>query len=199
MFTKKGGKMKKKVLFISFIVLGIFLLVNTNCKKSSGLESPPVTDTIDPMDALKTLVVTSTVFAHGGTIPQRYTCDDENISPPLHWENVPAGTQSFAVVLYDMDWAFVHLVLFDLPPDITGLPEDINANLPADAIFGTTDSRVTGYFGPCPSAGDSNQYYFYVYALDTVLNLSSDTDRLQLMDAVDGHILAWGELMGVYR
>jgi len=191
--------MKKKVLFISIIVLGIFLLVNTNCKKSSEAESLPGTDNIDPMEQLKTLIVTSTAFAHGETIPQRYTCDGENLSPPLHWDNVPAGTQSFAVVIYDESWAFVHMVLFDLQPDITGLPEDINNNLPAGARFGKNNTRINGYYGPCPSPGDSNKYYFFVYALDTVLNLSSDTDRIRLMNAMDGHILAWGELLGIYR
>lgn len=191
--------MKKKVLFISFIVLGIFLLVNTNCKKSSEVESSPDTNNIDPMEQLKTLVVTSTAFAYGEKIPQRYTCDDVNISPPLHWDNVPAGTQSFAVVIYDDDCGFVHMVLFDLPPDITGLPEDINNNLPAGATFGSNDTRVNGYYGPCPSAGDNNKYYFYVYALDTVLNLSPDTRRIELMSAIEGHILAWGELLGIYR
>lgn len=191
--------MKKKVLFILIIVLCIFLLVHTNCKKSSEIESSPGTDNIDPMEQLKTLIVTSTAFAYGATIPHKYTCDDEDISPPLHWDNVPAGTQSFAVVIYDESWAFVHMVLFDLPPDITGLPEDINNNLPAGARFGTNNRRVYGYFGPCPSAGDSNDYYFYVYALDTVLNLGSDTDRIRLMNAMEGHILAWGELLGIYR
>jgi Raf kinase inhibitor-like YbhB/YbcL family protein len=91
------------------------------------------------------------------------------------------------------------MVLFGLPPDITGLPEDINDNLPAGASFGSNDTRVNGYYGPCPTAGDNNRYCFSVYALDTLLNLSPDTRRIELMDAIEGHILAWGELMGIYR
>ena len=191
--------MKKKVLFISFIVLGIFLLVNTNCKKSSEIEPPSGNDNIDPMERLKTLIVTSTEFAYGEKIPQRYTCDGENISPPLHWENVPAGTQSFAVVMFDDSVGFVHMVLFNLPPDITSLPEGISSHLPAGAQFGKNDSLVIGYFGPCPWGGSSNNYYFYVYALDTLLNLNSDTDRRRMMNAMDGHIIAWGELLGIFR
>jgi Raf kinase inhibitor-like YbhB/YbcL family protein len=191
--------MKKKVLFILFIVPGIFLLVNTNCKKSSEIEPPPDNGNIDPMERLKTLTVTSTAFAYGEKIPQGYTCDGENISPPLHWENVPAGTQSFAVVMYDDNAGFVHMVLFNLQPDITGLPEDIRNHLPAGAQFGQNNNRVNGYFGPCPRPGDSNMYYFYVYALDTLLNLNSDTDMLRLMNAMNGHIMAWGELLGIYR
>ncbi len=189
--------MKKKVLFILFIVLGIFLLVNTNCKKSSEIEPPPGNGT-DPLERLKTLTVTSTAFAYGEKIPQIYTCDGENISPPLHWENVPAGTQSFAVVIFDDSAGFVHMVLFNLQPDITSLPEGISNNLPAGAQFGRNDARG-GYFGPCPPPGASNRYYFYVYALDTLLNLNSDTDMLRLMNAMNGHILAWGELLGIYR
>lgn len=187
--------MKKKVLFISIIVLGIFLLVVANCKTSSETEPPPN----NGGDPLKTLTVTSTAFAHGGKIPQKHTCNGENVSPTLSWGNVPAGTKSFAVIMNDETRGYVHMVLFNLPPNITGLPEDINNNLPAGAQFGKNDSKGFGYYGPCPPVTDSNMYYFEVYALDTLLNLNAGADSLQLMSAMNGHILAWGELLGIYR
>lgn len=190
--------MVRKILFLLLTVFVFFLLVNTGCKKSTAVD-PPGQGYEDPLLPLKTLTVTSSAFGHGDKIPAKYTCEGENISPPLHWDKIPQGTKSFAVVFEDRSWRFIHMVLFDLPPDITDLPEDIKQNLPAGAQFGKTDSKIKGYFGPCPNPGDSNDYYFYVYALDTVLNLSPDTDSSQLMANMSGHILAWGELLGIYR
>lgn len=189
--------MKKDKALAIFIVLSFFL-INNSCKVASEIESAPDNNPTDPLETLKTMTVTSSAFNHGETIPLKYTCDGENISPPLHWNNVPVRTQSFAVIIDDTTAAFVHLVLFNIPPNISDLPEDINSNLPAGAQFGRNSGRGQQYMGPCPGS-DTNNYNFYVYALDTVLNLSSTTNKDQLEDAMEGHILAWGELVGTYK
>ncbi len=149
------------------------------------------------------LEITSPAFKDGGTIPQQYTCEGEDISPPLSWGSVPGGTQSIALILDDPDspsGTFVHWVLYDLPADVQGLPE----NLPPDKAFpvggeqGVNSFDVLGYRGPCPSSG-THRYFFTVYALDVKANLPPGETRERLFDAMEGHILAQGQIMGRYR
>jgi len=136
-------------------------------------------------------------------IPKKYTCDDMNISPPLAWDAVPEKTRSIALVADDPDApgkTWVHWVAFNIPASAKELPE----NLPAqDAINGggkqgTNDFKKLGYGGPCPPNG-THRYYFHLYALDTELNLDSSVTKDQLLKAIEGHVLAEGELMGKYQ
>jgi Raf kinase inhibitor-like YbhB/YbcL family protein len=147
--------------------------------------------------------MTSPAFQDGGTIPRQYTCEGEDISPPLNWGPVPDGTQSLALIVDDPDsaaGAFAHWVLYDLPADVQGLPE----NLPRDKTFpvggeqGVNDFDVLGYRGPCPPSG-THRYFFKLYALDTKTNLPPGATRERLLDAMEGHVLAQGQIMGRYR
>lgn len=147
--------------------------------------------------------MTSTAFEEGGMIPNRYTCDDEDISPPLAWASVPEGTKSIALICDDPDapmGTWVHWVLFNLPPDLTALPEAV----PSDSILdnggkhGTTDFGRVGYGGPCPPSG-THRYYFKLYALDTEIALDPGATKSRLLKAMEGHILAQGQLMGRYK
>jgi Raf kinase inhibitor-like YbhB/YbcL family protein len=147
--------------------------------------------------------VTSTAFEQGGMIPNKYTCDGQDISPPLSWVDVPDGTASIVLVCDDPDapmGTWVHWVLFDLPPDTQGLPESIPAveNLENGGRHGINDSRKLGYGGPCPPGG-THRYYFKIYALDKLMNLPAGNTKAQLLKAMEGHILAEGELMGRYK
>lgn len=139
-------------------------------------------------------------FAMGATIPTKYCCG--RMSPPISWSAVPAGTLSVAVLCDDPDAGggdWVHWVLFNLPPDAQKLEEGASsAKLPAGAVQGTTDYGRSGYDGPCPPPGRPHRYVFKVFALDAELNLDSSATKSDLLEAMKGHILAQGQLMGKF-
>lgn len=147
--------------------------------------------------------LTSTAFEQAGMIPPRYTCDGEDVSPALNWDSVPETAKSLALVCDDPDapmGTFVHWVLYNLPGDVRELPEDVpaEASLPNGARQGTSDFGQTGYGGPCPPRG-THRYFFRIYALDTPLDLAAGASRAELLEAMEGHILAQGQLMGKYQ
>ncbi len=153
------------------------------------------------------LTLTSPAFSHGGEIPTEYTCEGPDISPELRWNDVPAGTKSLALIVDDPDapdpaapkMTWVHWVLYNLPPDCTGLPKGVAASqLPAGTREGLNDWKRTGYGGPCPPIG-RHRYYFKLYALDTLLPDLHNPTKAQLEQAMAGHILAHAELMGTYQ
>jgi len=151
---------------------------------------------------MTTLTVTSTAFAQGGMIPARYTGDGANASPPLAWSAPPAGTRSLAVICDDPDaprGVWVHWVLYNLPPGETSLAEGMpkDAALPNGARQGSNDSRKVGYDGPAPPSG-THRYFYKVYALDAMLTPADGMTKAHLLQAMQGHVLAQGELMGKY-
>jgi Raf kinase inhibitor-like YbhB/YbcL family protein len=142
--------------------------------------------------------LTSSAFAHGERIPTRYTCQGHNISPPLQWSDPPSGTQSLALIMDDPDapkGTWVHWILFNLPTTLQDLSE--RTHLPADSQEGWNSWGRPGYGGPCPPSG-THRYFFKLYALETKLKLSPHPDKAQLLQAMEGHILARAELMGTY-
>ena len=150
-----------------------------------------------------TLEITSSVFSEGEMIPTRYTCDGSDVSPDLAWSGVPETAQSLALICDDPDapvGTWVHWVLFNIPSSASGLPAEISsdATLENGARHGTNDFRKLGYGGPCPPGG-THRYYFKLYALDTELNLDSGATKDQLLEAMQGHILAEAQLMGTYK
>ena len=139
----------------------------------------------------------SDAFLNGQSIPAKYSCIGKNISPALTWSNPPAGTQSFALIVDDPDapaGTWVHWVLFNIPSTTTSLEE--SADISAVAV-GKNSSGNMRYDGPCPPSG-THRYYFKLYALDSILDLSSGASKEQLLPAMKGHILAQGELMGTF-
>ena len=145
----------------------------------------------------------SSAFEEGGMIPNKYTCDDVDVSPPLAWDEVPDGTKGFALICDDPDapmGTWVHWVLYDLPPTTRALPENIptKETLENGAKQGTNDFRKIGYGGPCPPGG-THRYYFKLYALDIALNRDPGMTKAELLKAMEGHILAEGQLMGRYK
>ena len=146
----------------------------------------------------------SPAFAEGGTIPVKHTCDGEDLSPPLQWRNVPQGTKSLALISDDPDApgrTFVHWVIYNIPPTTEGLPEGIPATetLSDGARQGTNDFQHVGYGGPCPPKGKPHRYIFKLYALDIELSLPPGATAQDLAKAMEGHILAKGQLIGMYQ
>ena len=146
--------------------------------------------------------LTSSAFAPGEPIPRKYTCDGEDISPPLRWGDPPQDTQSFALIADDPDapmGTFVHWVLYNLLAEARALLEAVptDAELPDGSRHGQNSWQRLGYGGPCPPSG-THRYFFKLYALDTVLDLAAGASKEQLLQAMEGHILAQAELMGVY-
>ncbi|GAB6068190.1 YbhB/YbcL family Raf kinase inhibitor-like protein [Methylothermus subterraneus] len=150
------------------------------------------------------LTLVSSAFPNYGKIPQKYTCDGEDVSPPLSWSGLPEGTKSLALIVDDPDapdpkapkMTWVHWVLYNLPPDADGLSEGV-VHLPPGTREGLNDWKRTGYGGPCPPIGE-HRYFFKLYALDTVLpDLGYPTKR-RLEQAMSGHILEETALVGTY-
>jgi Raf kinase inhibitor-like YbhB/YbcL family protein len=148
--------------------------------------------------------LTSTAFAPGGEIPARYTCEGQDVSPPLAWRGAPAETKSIALIADDPDapdprapkMTWVHWVLYNLPPSCE-LPEAAHA-LPAGTMAGLNDWKRTGYGGPCPPIG-RHRYFFKLYALDRVLPDLHHPTKAQLEQAMQGRVLAHAELVGTYQ
>lgn len=152
--------------------------------------------------ATMAIQISSLAFEDGAAIPKIYSCDGDDISPPLSWENVPAGTESLALIVDDPDapvGTWVHWVAYDIPPESAGLPEDVPTagDLPGGGTQGNNSWKRSGYGGPCPPGG-THRYFFKLYALDTVLGLAEGTTKDQLLQAMEGHVLDEGQLMGTY-
>jgi len=146
--------------------------------------------------------VSSPIFEEGGMIPEKYTCDGMDVSPPLTWASVPEEAKSIALICDDPDaplGTWVHWVLFNLPADINELPEGIlpERELESRARQGMNDFHKIGYGGPCPPGG-THRYYFKLYALDVELDLEAGATKSDLIEAMEGHIVAEGQLMGRY-
>lgn len=154
-------------------------------------------------DKTMAIKVTSSAFSNEGMIPPKYTCDGEDISPPLAWDDIPAGTKSISLISDDPDapvGTWVHWVMWNIPADKKGLAENVSPDesLADGSMQGITDFKRPGYGGPCPPSG-THRYYFKVYALDTNLELGKTTTKKDLLKAMEGHILAQGQLMGKYK
>ncbi len=150
------------------------------------------------------LTVSSPVFKEGERIPAKHPCEGQDISPPLTWGEPPKGTRSFALIMDDPDapgGIFTHWVLFNLPADNRELLESVptQGQLSNGALQGKNGFGRTGYGGPCPPPGHPHRYQFTLYALDQPLNLKAGVSRKQVIDAMRGHILAQGRLMGIYQ
>ncbi len=154
-----------------------------------------------------TLSISSTAFAANGSIPARFTCESDDVSPPLAWSGVPSGARSLALIVDDPDApdpkapkrTYVHWVLYDVPASARALPEDATAaSLPDGAREGVNDWKRTGYGGPCPPIG-RHRYFFKLYALDTTLGDRGALTKNELERAMEGHILERAELIGTYE
>ncbi len=153
------------------------------------------------------LRLSSPAFEHLGKIPRRYTCEGEDISPPLLWTDPPPETRSFALLVEDPDapdpeapkLIWVHWVLYNLPADLRALEEAVvPEGLPEEVLHGRNDWKRVGYGGPCPPIG-RHRYFHKLYALDAMLKDQGRPTRAMLLKAIEGHVLAGAELIGPYQ
>ena len=154
-----------------------------------------------------TFTLQSSAFQHGGAIPRRYTCDGDDVSPPLRWSGAPEKTRSFALIVDDPDApdpaapkrVYVHWVLYDVPASVTSIDEDGEAAaVEAGARQGQNDWGRAGYGGPCPPIG-RHRYFFKLYALDAALGQMGTPAKRDVERAMQSHVLATAELMGTYQ
>jgi Raf kinase inhibitor-like YbhB/YbcL family protein len=149
------------------------------------------------------LKIVSRAFTHGKFIPDKYTCNGKNVSPPLEWTDVPNATKELVLIVDDPDapsGTFVHWLLYGIQPAESALDEGVSAetaSLPNGARQGLNGFHKIGYAGPCPPSG-THRYYFHLYAIDSNLNLSPKANREQVDEASKQHILEEAELMGYY-
>ncbi|MEJ2372153.1 MAG: YbhB/YbcL family Raf kinase inhibitor-like protein, partial [Gemmatimonadales bacterium] len=155
-------------------------------------------------EAMMSIRLTSDGFTHGGEVPRRYTCDGEDLSPPLSWEGVPEGAVSLALIADDPDapaGTWVHWVLYGLDAATRALPEAVptDENVLDGAKQGHNDFRRIGYGGPCPPPNGAHRYFFTIYALSDKMHLDAGATKAELLRAMEGKVLAQGQLMGTYR
>ena len=156
--------------------------------------------------AAMAMTLNSPAFRPNGHIPPKYTCEGEDVSPPLAWTGVPAGARSLVLIVDDPDapdpkapkMVWVHWVVYNIPPATEGLPESAgNGRMPQGVLSGLNDFGKTAYGGPCPPIG-RHRYFFKLYALDITLDLKGAT-KSQVEQAIRGHVLASAELVGTYQ
>jgi Raf kinase inhibitor-like YbhB/YbcL family protein len=195
----RAGDGQRRILkLIAIVAAGIALVIAfVFVRTHSALRATP-------REATMSFALTTPAFETGGWIPADCTCDGKDTSPLLAWTHPPAGTKSFALIVDDPDApgkTWVHWLLYDLPPDTSGLPE----NMPREMVFengseqGKNDFHNVGYNGPCPPKGKPHRYFFRLYSLDTLLHLMPGANRSALDRAMQGHILGKTELMGRYQ
>jgi Raf kinase inhibitor-like YbhB/YbcL family protein len=166
-----------------------------------AIESEP-TRVPEEGESVMGFILSSIVFAEGDPIPQKYSCDGEDVSPPMQWTDPPEGTTSFALIVDDPDapvGTWVHWVLYNLPAETRSLLEAFpsDPDLPDGTKNGENSWGRLGYGGPCPPGG-THRYFFKLYALDLELDMAAGATIEQLRQAMEGHVLAESELMGTY-
>jgi len=180
----------------SLLICIVVLLGTLSACGSQRTGAPP------PQAAIE-LLVKSEAFDDGAQIPQQYTCDGTDVSPPLSWSEPPPGAKSLALIVEDPDapsGVWTHWVIFNIPPTTRSFPEGITSDDAAETL-GTQGKNCwqdIGYGGPCPPEGAEHRYFFRVYALDTILDVEAGSGKKPVQRAMEGHIVAQGDLMGRY-
>lgn len=193
--------MKKLIILLALSVLFFSACQNKiiETEKSENTKtSIEETQNITTIITQEPMKITSSAFSHNQKLPAKYTCDGSNINPPLTISDIPEGAKSLVLIHDDPDapmGIWVHWTLWNINPATLEIAEN---SVPNGAAEGMTSFRKTGYGGACPPSG-THRYFFKIYALDTTLNLSSSAKSSDIESAMEGHILAKAELIGLYR
>jgi Raf kinase inhibitor-like YbhB/YbcL family protein len=150
----------------------------------------------------RSIAVETSSFLSGDNIPKRFTCGGTDLSPEIHWPSPPSGTRSLAIVMDDPDspFGYVHWLVYDIPVEAHGIAEGASsqAGLPLGAVEGINSYHTVGYIGPCPPGAKPHHYILRLYALDVPLGLPPGRTKAQLAAAVKDHVLAEGQITGLY-
>jgi len=192
--------MPGRLAALNLLFVSVLLLPGCSTSPRPVAAEPPAQRSSDTKSELK---LTSGAFKEGQPIPVQYTCDGVNISPPLEWSGTPKSGRTIAIIADDPDapaGTWVHWVLYNLPADNIGIIENlpIAETLKAGGCQGKNDFGKIGYGGPCPPSG-THRYFFKVYAVDGELPLKAGATKTDLEKAMEGHIVAQGQLMGTYQ
>jgi Raf kinase inhibitor-like YbhB/YbcL family protein len=188
--------MKKYFYLVTVLVIVLLLSACTpgTAEPASTVIPPTATEAV-------TLEISSPAFAEGEAIPVAFSCDGENTSPQLIWNEPPVGTQSFVLIMDDPDagGTWVHWVVYNLPTSSRGLEAAIPADteIEGGGLQGRNSSRINGYQGPCPPSG-AHHYHFKLYALDTMLDLPAGAHNVEVDIKMKDHVLASAELIAVF-
>lgn len=143
--------------------------------------------------------ISSPAFQHREVVPQKYTCDGENINPPLAFEDVPEDAQTLVLIMDDPDapvGVWDHWLVYNIDPQTTDVEED---SVPDGALEGKNDFKKNSYGGPCPPTGPAHRYTFSLYALDTKIDLPEGATKSELEMTMETHIIAKAQLIGLYQ
>ncbi|MDP3980867.1 MAG: YbhB/YbcL family Raf kinase inhibitor-like protein [Chlamydiota bacterium] len=148
--------------------------------------------------------IASSSFKNNDYIASEYSCDGDDISPPLEWTQVPEKTQSFALIADDPDapmGTWVHWVIYNIPAESRSLGKDVphDSMLENGSVQGSNDFRLIGYNGPCPPSGKVHRYFFKLYALDVLLEVYPGAPKKDVLSAMEGHVLAEAQIIGLYK
>ena len=187
-----------KLHLVMFVLFAAFSLQAASAQNQQSSNRMDKDGRAVPMIQLST-----NSFTPGGTIPTKFTCSGADVSPGLSWAAPPAGAQSVVLIVDDPDapaGTWNHWLLYNLPPSAHELPEHQprTAELANGALQGKNDFGKVGYNGPCPPPGKPHRYFFRLYALNTKLDLKSGADRRTLDQAIKGHVIGEGELVGTF-
>lgn len=170
---------------------------------SACTAAAPPTPTPSPAPTPASLALSSAAFTNGQKIPDKYTCQGANVSPPLSWSGVPQGAQSFALITEDMDGPsgiITHWIIFNIPASARELAEAIpQGDFSDGTLQGNNVRGQAGFTGPCPPPGTLHRYQFTLFALDQMLSLKSGATRAEFLAAIQGHIVGLASLMGIYQ
>lgn len=202
---QKASKLVIILIFAALLISGtiFYLTQKSNLKESNSNNIPSSAQSesnslnLQPREQ-KNMELTSPVFSNNQSIPFKYTCDGDDINPPLLISDVPQNAKSLVLIIDDPDApqaTWVHWTVFNISPKTVQIPEN---NVPPEAREGTTSFGKPGYGGPCPPSG-IHHYYFKLYALDSSLNLDSSAKKEDIENAIQGHIIEQAELIGLYK
>lgn len=183
------------------IVFLLTALFSVSCQSKDQAKSPEDTALTEKKEvSMPKIKVTSPAFEQDSMIPMRFTCEGDDIAPEIKWKNLPEKAKTLVLICDDPDaphGTWVHWVVYNIPASDTSFSAKNSAD--GDSfVFGKNSWGKTSYGGPCPPSG-THRYFFKLYAIDTDLKLKAGATKEELLRAMDGHVLAQGELMGKYK